>query len=141
MIKLSKREDYAVILVSVLFKAYKKRLIPLSEVASDYELSLLFLRNVAAELRNHDVIKAVEGKSGGYYLAGDPKKVKMGAVLRIFMKEQAFVCCSKSGQGEDKACPQQDKCAAGNVWRKLNKEIMDRVYNLSISEFLKETNT
>jgi Rrf2 family protein len=138
MIKLSRREDYAVILVNALMQAYKKRLVPLSEVAKDYELSLLFLRNLAGDLRHAGIIKAVEGKNGGYFLARDPKEIKMGDVLRIFSKEQAFMCCSKNKHG---ACPKENHCAAENVWRKLNKELIEKVYSLSIKEFLQQTNT
>jgi len=135
MIKLSKREDYAVILVNALMQSYKKRLVPLSEVARDYDLSLLFLRNLAGDLRSAGVIKAVEGKNGGYFLARGPEEIKMGDVLRVFAKEQLFMCCSKN---KNRVCPKQNHCAAENVWRKLNKEMMEKVYNLSVKEFLRQ---
>ena len=142
MIRLSRREDYAVILVSALIDAYGKRLVPLSEVAKEYELSVLFLRNVAGELRDTEVIKAVEGKKGGYSLTKDPNDLTMGDVLRTFAKEDVLTCCSLEGAADHKrVCPQKDRCVAGNVWRKLNKELMDKVYNLSLKEFLHHTNT
>jgi Rrf2 family transcriptional regulator, cysteine metabolism repressor len=142
MIRLSRREDYAVILVNALVEAYGKRLVPLSEVAKEYDLSALFLRNVASDLRAVNVIKAVEGKKGGYSLIKDPNDVTMGDVLRIFAKEDVLTCCSMEGKADHKrVCPQKDRCVAGNIWRKLNKELMDKVYNLSLKEFLHQTNT
>lgn len=141
MIRLSRREDYAVILMNALVSAYGKRLVPLSEVAKEYELSLLFLRNVAGDLRRVHVISAVEGKKGGYTLSKDPKDLTMGDVLRVFAKDDILTCCSKEGKADHKrVCPQKDHCVAGNVWRKLNKELMDKVYNLSLYEFLKQSN-
>ena len=142
MIKLSKREDYAIILINSLMQAHNKRLVPLSEIAKDYSLSLLFLRNLAGDLRNAGIIKAVEGKKGGYFLARDPKEIKMGDVLRIFSKEQSFICCSKNTrEDKNKTCPHEGHCVASNVWRKLNNELIDKVYSLPVSEFLKQTNT
>lgn len=140
MIRLSRREDYAVILMNALVESYAKRLVPLSTVAKEYDLSLLFLRNVAGDLRTAGVIKAVEGKGGGYSLAKDPQMLTMGDVLRIFAKEDVLTCCSMEGKADHKrVCPQKDRCVAGNVWRKLNKELMDKVYHLSLNEFLKQT--
>jgi len=132
MIRLSRREDYAVILMNALVSAYGKRLVPLSEVAKEFELSLLFLRNVASDLRSVHVISAVEGKKGGYTLSKDPKDLTMGDVLRVFAKNDILTCCSKdpsasfdkaqdksSGQESSRhkrVCPQKDRCVAGNVW-------------------------
>lgn len=140
MIRLSRREDYAVILVNVLVEEYGKGLVPLSQVAKDYDLSLLFLRNVAGELREAGVIKAVEGKKGGYSLSKDPQTLTMGDVLRTFAKDDVLTCCSMEGKADHKRiCPQKDRCVAGNVWRRLNKELMDKVYKMNLQEFLRQT--
>lgn len=137
MIRFLRREDYAIVIVGVLAHAYKKRLVPLSEIAKEYDISLLFLRNLASDLRDAGVIKAVEGKKGGYYLTKDPKKIKMGEVLRIFSRGQNFICCpaSKKG-GSSRLCPKGKSCFAGNMWRQLNKEFIHKVYKLSLKEFL-----
>lgn len=137
MIRLSKREDYAIILINELARNYKKRLVPLSEIAREYSISVLFLRNLAYELKNAGIIKAIEGKSGGYFLIQNPHNLKMGNVLKIFSKNQLLDCC-KSGNDQlhKRNCPKQDYCITGNVWRKLNKEFIDKIYNLSLFEFL-----
>lgn len=135
MIRFSRREDYAVILINKLAENYQKRLIPLSEVAAEYSISLLFLRNLANELRNAGFIKATEGKNGGYFLTKDPKVIKMGEILGIFSKNKLMECCPKDGKNK-RVCPKQEYCITGNVWRKLNKEFIDKVYNLTLKEFM-----
>ena len=137
MIRFSKREDYAIILVNELARNYNKRLVPLSEIAKSYSISVLFLRNLAHDLKNAGIIKAVEGKSGGYYLLKNPQSLKMGSVLSIFTKNQLLNCCSNAFDNKHtRKCPKQDKCITGNVWRSLNKEFIDKIYNLSIKEFM-----
>ena len=137
MIKFSRREDYCVILVNKLAQEYNKRLVPLSEIAKEYNISVLFLRNLATELRNAGVIKAIEGKRGGYYLNKNPKLLKMGDVLTVFSKEGLFECCPADAKGKHKrSCPKQDFCEAGNIWRKLNQEFLEKIYNLSLKEFM-----
>jgi Rrf2 family cysteine metabolism transcriptional repressor len=134
MIRFSRREDYSVILVNKLAENYKKRLVPLSEVAKEYNLSILFLRNLAAELRKRNIIKATEGKNGGYYLDKNPKQIKIGDILKIFSDKPILDCCVL-GRGKSQ-CPKEKYCEPGHVWRQLNKEFLERVYNLSLSDFI-----
>lgn len=137
MIKFSRREDYAVILVNKLAKEYQKRLVPLSEVAREYNISVLFLRNLANDLRVAGIIKAIEGKSGGYYIEKNPKQIKMGDILKVFSKESIFQCCPTGSKSKNKRhCPKEDFCEAGNIWRQLNKEFLEKIYNLSLQEFM-----
>jgi len=135
MIKFSRREDYAIILVNKLAKEYNKRLVPLSEIAAEYEISLFFLRNLANSLRTSGIIKAIEGKTGGYALTKAPENIKMGEILQIFSKEEEMTCCSDTEEHK-RTCPQKKSCIAGNTWRQLNKEFIDKVYNLSLIEFI-----
>jgi len=137
MIHLSKKEDYAVILVNELAINYNKKLVPLSKIAKKYSISVLFLRNLAQDLKKSGIIKAVEGKSGGYYLVKNPSKIKMGDILNVFSKEDFVKCCSihktKDGSGK---CSRQEICIAGNVWRRLNREFMEKIIGLSLQDFL-----
>lgn len=137
MIRFSRKEDYAVILVHELVENYKKRLVPLSEIAKEYNISLLFLRNLANELKHAGLIKAVEGKSGGYYIDKDPTFVKVGEVLQIFSKESLVRCCSALEKKSTKtACSKESFCQPGYIWRKLNKEFLEKIYNLTLKEFM-----
>jgi Rrf2 family transcriptional regulator, cysteine metabolism repressor len=135
MIKFSRREDYAIILMNKLANEYNKRLVPLSEIAAEYEISLFFLRNLANTLRTAGLIRATEGKTGGYSLIKNPETVKMGEILRIFSNDQTLSCCSGHNT-HTRICPQQKNCIAGNTWRQLNKEFIDKIYNLTLIEFI-----
>ena len=136
MIKFSRREDYAIIMINKLAQEYGKRLIPLSEIAEEYSISLLFLRNLAQEMRRAGLIKAVEGKTGGYYLTKEPQKIKMGNVLCIFSKNQLLECCPVTQKSHARSCPKKDSCITGNIWRQLNKEFLDKIYSLSLIDFM-----
>lgn len=135
MIRFSRREDYAIILVNKLAKEYQHRLVPLSEIAAEYKISLYFLRNLANTLRSVKIISAVEGQSGGYTLTKAPDVIKMGEILQLFSNNNMLTCCSDIDE-HHRICPQKKNCIAGNTWRQLNKEFIDKVYNLSLSEFI-----
>lgn len=135
MIRFSRREDYAIIIVNKLAQEYNNRLVSLTEIAEEYDISLFFLRNLANSLRAKGLIRAMEGKTGGYSLTKNPSEIKMGEILRIFSNAEQLTCCSENDKHK-RICPQQKNCIAGNTWRKLNKEFIDKVYNLSLTEFI-----
>lgn len=140
MIRFSRREDYAVILITSLAKTYGERLVSLSTIAKEYNISLLFLRNVANDLRISGLVRGVEGKNGGYALEKDPRTLKMGEVLKAFSTEPLLQCCTQLSHtkmtNKGGHCPQEGFCRAGYIWRKLNKEFLDRVSNLTIEQFI-----
>ena len=47
MLRFSKRENYATILISELYTDINKKFIPLSQIAQKHGISILFLRNIA----------------------------------------------------------------------------------------------
>lgn len=141
MIRFSRREDYAVILVNKLVQNFNKRFVPLSEIANEYNISLLFLRNLAYTLRQANIINAKEGKDGGYSLVKNPNALKVGEVLGIFSRNQLLECCPAGKTGhKSNRCPKEAFCDPGFAWRRLNKEFLDKVYNLTFKEFLSNRN-
>ncbi len=134
MIRFSRSEDYALILVNYLAKEYGKKLVPLSKVAREYKISILFLRNLANILRHGGIVGAVEGKNGGYYLNKDPKKLKIGDILSLFPRDIMLECCSRGDATG--TCDKVDFCETGSIWRKLNQEFLDKVSRLSMEEFI-----
>lgn len=134
MLKLSKKEDYAFILLNILEQNYKKETVSLSSISKKYKIPLLFLRNIAGELRKKGIIKAHEGKTGGYFLDRDPKKIIVGDILNVFSQKQILDCIKLK---KIKKCPSEDFCKPKIIWRKLNQEFIDKIYNLSLDEFFK----
>lgn len=137
MIQFSKTEEYAVLLLNALTEAYNKRLVPLSEVAREYHIPLLFLRNIANKLKHGNVIDAVEGKAGGYKLAKPPHKLTLGDVLRVFTDKPLLASCA-DGKHEC-VCGKQNVCQTGSAWRRVNQEFLERVASISLGDFVHES--
>lgn len=141
MIRFSRKEDYAVILITKLAENFNKRLVSLSEVAKEYSISILFLRNIANDLRTAGIVTAVEGKNGGYSLKNNPKTLKMGNVLGAFSKDSVLECCSVGSKSSKHhlfgKCPKGSNCRPGYIWRKINKDFLEKISSLSVEQFLK----
>lgn len=130
MVHFSRSEDYAVIFVNTLTASYKKRFIPLSKIAKTNSLSLLFLRNIASRLRAAGIVKAIEGKNGGYALAKNPKMIALGKVIEASCGRSLFSCCqqTKDGKCHSTLCPH------GFSLRRLQNKFLENIYNLTLSE-------
>lgn len=138
MVKFSKTEEYALILISVLAHSYQKKLTPLSEVSHTYSIPLLFLRNIANTLMHGGVISAVEGKKGGYALSKDPNILTIGDVLQLFTKSVHSACC-EIGR-ENGKCVKAVVCQPTLAWWKINQEFIEKVSKLSLTDFQRYQN-
>ncbi len=137
MLYFSKQEDYAIVLLTKLAKNYNGKRVSLTEIAREYNISLLFLRNLAQELRRSGIIKAKEGKNGGYFLDKDPKELKVGEVLGIFEKRPMLDCCSLSYVKKKTKCSREKVCEVSKIWKKMNKEFLEKVSSLTFYDFIK----
>ncbi len=131
MVRFSRKEDYGVLLISRLAHNYNKRLMPLSEVAKEHKISLLFLRNVALELRLAGLISAVEGKHGGYKLNKDPQTIYFGEIIQAFSKDPIFSCCQKTKDGKCRG-----SCPHGFSLRRLNNIFLEKMAGLKMDELM-----
>lgn len=134
MLKLSKREDYSLVLLSELVANYQRRVTSISEISKKYNISAFFLRNLMAELKKRSFVKAKEGKNGGYFLTKDPKNIKIGEALDILSKP-ILDCCATRGIKIKNKCSNQDLCRPSLTWKKLNKEFLDKVSTLTLLDF------
>lgn len=133
MIRFSKREDYGIVLMSKLCQSYGRKLTPLSEIAREYKISILFLRNIARDLRKVGLISAVEGKNGGYKLTKNPKDIQLGEIIQALSKKPIFSCCQETFDGRCKVAP----CPHGFSLRRLNNEFLETVSRKSLKEIFK----
>lgn len=132
MVRFSKKEDYAVILVNKLVAEFNNRFVPLSEVAQENKISILFLRNIALDLRKAGIITSQEGKNGGYKLAKNPQKIQFGELLRAVSNRPLFTCCQKTKDGMCNA----NLCPHGPSLSRIKNEFFEKIYNLSLVEFV-----
>lgn len=134
MIRFSKSEDYAIILINALSRACEKRPIPLSEIAAEYKISILFLKKLAISLKHAGILGALEGKNGGYFLLKDPSVLTIGEVLSVISQKPIVDCCS--GKKTHSICSQKAICHPGITWRRFHKEFIEKLYTTAFNDFM-----
>lgn len=126
--KISKKTQYGVRVMVYLAKVSKsKKLSCLKKISQEEGIPFSFLEKIVSKLVKEKLVKAKKGPGGGYFLAKKPKKIKVGQIVRILEMVTAPVKCLEK---EVKFfCPQEKKCLAKKVWRKVQKSL-DSTLNL-----------
>ena len=84
--KFSRRTDYGIILAQALRSTFRDRShIPISKIAQNQGLPLVFLEKLAERLRQAGYLEARRGSEGGYRLPEKPKKKKPQQLNKYFL--------------------------------------------------------
>ena len=119
--KITREEDYAILLIYSLVSPGGKKYLPLAEIAKKFSLPEFFLKKVAKKLKQSGLIKSKEGASGGYLLIKPPSQISYGEIITAI-----------SGPIDiSPSCPtcEKKKCRQRLIWKDINNKI---------SEILKE---
>ncbi len=98
------------------------------DIAKRQEISLHYIAQLFVELRKAGLIESVKGPGGGYVLAQDADKIRVGDIIRAVEGPIALVQCI--GLNQAGACHRVDDCAAHLLWKRLSKtieEVLDSV--------------
>ena len=98
------------------------------DIAERQEISLHYIAQLFVELRKAGLIESVKGPGGGYVLAQDADKIRVGDIIRAVEGPIALVQCV--GPNPEDACQRMDGCAAYLLWKRLSEtieEVLDSV--------------
>ncbi len=129
MLKLSKKTEYSLLLVSMLLN--EKDFVPLTKVVEHTELPLRFLARISAVLANNNVLLSREGRVGGYKLAERFYTMSLFDFLSIFERNLSLVNCQKKGT----KCKFEKICKHKNALQmKLNFVILRDLKQIKLKE-------
>jgi len=137
-LNLSQKSDYGLILLSALVEAGDNDPHSLKTIAEKKEVSFFFLQKVALDLRKAGLIKALRGKSGGYVLSNDPKKISMKEILEALEGPIMLVKCLEH-ESDLLACARENRCHVRRGFGILNNLIIDTIKDFTLYDFLNST--
>jgi len=94
--------------------------VTLSSISERQKISLSYLEQLFGKLRKHNIVVAVRGPGGGYYLA---RPAAMISVSDIIIAVDEHVDATQCGGRGD--CDDNKQCATHDLWMGLN-EILHR---------------
>lgn len=81
--RISTKGRYGLTIMIELARQYGEGPVSLKSIAEVHNLSAHYLEQLAAPLRNAELIKSVRGAYGGYQLARKPSAITAGDIIRV----------------------------------------------------------
>ncbi len=125
---ISMRTKYALKALIYLAKAGDGPVL-IGDIAARQKLPRKFLEQILVELKNLRIVKSRRGKTGGYALAKDPRRIRVGDIVRAFNGPLALVpCVSVTAFEKCPECVDFQNCGIRRVMKKVRdvtSEILD----------------
>ena len=129
MLKLSKKSDYGLLIVSKLLNT--EEYVSLSKLVEHTKLPLRFLARISAELAHSGVLMSREGRVGGYKIGKQFALFSVYEFLCVFENDLKMTGCQDSS----------GKCAFEHICKhkdfvicKLQKVILDDLKKVKLSD-------
>lgn len=127
-----KKTEYGLMMTTLLARAGQDKLVSVAEMQK-YGLPRSFLVKIARDLIKAKIIRAKEGRGGGYSLALPPESVTLTTVVEAIEGEVATAACLVHGA---KKCPLQDKCPHRSIMQKLTVELGTVLSKYSLTDLV-----
>jgi Rrf2 family protein len=111
--------------------------ISLRSIAQRRNLSEHYLGQVVPDLRKNGLIKSIRGAQGGYILAKDANKIKVGDIIRALEGPIAPVECGR--EDSTTCCEEMEYCATRSVWQKVQEAVNGVVDSITLQELVDES--
>ena len=119
--KLTSKGRYAVMALADLAKFNSVNPVSLRDISLRQGISLVFLEQIFAKLKKHNIVKSIRGSNGGYILNKEPIEIKLANILNAVDEEVKTVQCKKDSK---KGCNNKtSKCITPNLWDELEVRI------------------
>ncbi|MDQ1284034.1 MAG: Rrf2 family transcriptional regulator, iron-sulfur cluster assembly transcription factor [Patescibacteria group bacterium] len=127
--KFSTRGEYGLRAAVSLAKSYPAKK-TIKEISAEERISVKYLERITGDLRRGGIVTSSKGKNGGYVLADNPKKIKVGQVIECTEGPILIKCYGTK-------CKMMHKCPSSLVWIKLGEQIRKTLYGIKLSDLMK----
>ena len=136
--KLTTKGRYAVMAMADLALFQNGKPVSLNDISLRQNISLSYLEQLFAKLKNGKLVRSVRGPSGGYVLDKNPKDIKLSYIIFAVDEKVKTLNCKKDSK---KGCNgKSSKCITHNLWDDLEQHINMFFENKSLSDLLKQNN-
>jgi Rrf2 family iron-sulfur cluster assembly transcriptional regulator len=109
-----------------------ERAVPLQEVARRQEISLSYLEQLFARMRQAGLVAGVRGPGGGYKLSRAAAQVSVAEIIAAVNEPIKTTRCE---EGSSKSCiGKQGRCIAHNLWNEMGVRIQQFLSEVSLAD-------
>lgn len=129
--RLSTKGRYAVTAMLDLTVNGKDGPVTLADISANQGISLSYLEQLFAALRNRQLVRGVRGPGGGYFLGRDANDISIADIICAVDEWVEFTKC----RGREN-CQQGDRCLTHDLWNELSNEIFDFLSGITLGDLV-----
>lgn len=123
--------DYALKTILDLALNFGNGPVTIHELAKQADIPIKFLEQILLGLKRGGFVESRRGKVGGYLLSREPKRIKLGEVVRfIDGSVEPIACVDKKYHG----CKDIYKCVFRKIWQDVNKATANIIDNITFED-------
>lgn len=131
--RLTTKGRYAVTAMLDLAFHCQKKPVTLTEIASRQTISLSYLEQLFAKLRQSGLVLGVRGPGGGYKLSREVADISIAEVIAAVDESVDSTKCGGKGN-----CQEDESCLTHDLWVGLSEQIRDYLGGISLGDLLKK---
>ena len=117
--------------ILVFLASEKGNLFSAQVLSEKLDIPLPFFMKIVSQLKKGKLIKAVQGRSGGFLLGKSPEKISLYEILRVTENERILAPCLENATRRSK-----DEKALKNCFEEMQKELDIRLKSTTIQNLL-----
>lgn len=106
--------------------------ISLSDISKRQEISLSYLEQLFAKLRQNGLVSSVRGPGGGYRLSRAADQIFVAEIIDAVNESIDATSCGGAGN-----CQKGEVCLTHYLWEDLSSQIHDFLNNISLASLVK----
>jgi Rrf2 family protein len=135
--RITYKGDYALKTILDLALHYGNSPVTISDLAERADIPIKFLEQILLDLKRGGFVESRRGKVGGYLLAKQPSRIKVGDVIRFIDGPiEPIACVDKKYHG----CNDIYKCIFRNIWEEVAKNTAKVIDNITFEDLAKRVN-
>lgn len=128
--KISKKAQYGLRAMLKIARNYKtKKILSVKTISEKEGIPFDFLEKIILQLERSGLVAAKKGIQGGYMLKKSPKMISVFDVVLSLEGKNPLVDCLFCGRSK--------KCAAKNVWLKVNNALNKTLKEITLEKLIR----
>lgn len=129
MFGLNKKTDYGMELMIALAKKDHQGPLSLRQIAKEKKLPFKYLEQVVTPLRKAGLIKARQGRDGGYFLKKKPEIISVREIVEVLEGPVELGACF--------GCPKAMVCGQKDIWTEVGDKVRETIEEKTLADLVR----
>lgn len=129
--RLTTKGRFAVTAMADLAERHGNGPVTLASISERQKISLSYLEQLFGKLRKHNIVIAVRGPGGGYYLARPANLISVADIIVAVDEQMDATQCRGKGN-----CDDNKQCSTHDLWMGLNEILHKYMAEVSLQQLV-----